>query len=107
MTPEERTAYFKNITNYGHIQFKEKLKPMNAWIPAIATGHKYKIHWGGWGLDFEKMTLDLSNRWKETDKSIVFVHNFTDVRAFMNVTVNGGMLQNSSLLSTNPSNPDH
>jgi hypothetical protein len=32
------------------------------------------------GLDFERMRLTMAQRWEETDKSIYFVHNFTDVR---------------------------
>jgi len=34
------------------------------------------------------MQIELSERWAETDKSIYFVHNFTDTRVLMDVTVN-------------------
>jgi hypothetical protein len=55
----------------------------------MVTGHKYKISWGGTGLDFELMNIELSEEWSETDKPIYFVHNFTDVRAEINITVGG------------------
>jgi hypothetical protein len=35
------------------------------------------------------MQVELSERWTDTDKSIYFVHNFTDVREAMDVSVNG------------------
>jgi len=35
------------------------------------------------------MNVQLSERWAESDKSIYFVHNFTDVREKMDVSVNG------------------
>lgn len=34
------------------------------------------------------MSVSLSERWAETDKSIYFIHNFTDVREAIDVTVN-------------------
>jgi hypothetical protein len=34
------------------------------------------------------MSVTLSERWAETDKPIYFVHNFTDVRAGIDVKVN-------------------
>ena len=34
----------------------------------LVTGYKYKFSWGGTGIDFEEMTLTLSERWEETDK---------------------------------------
>jgi len=33
------------------------------------------------------MQIALSDRWEETDKNLYLVHNFTDVRALMDVTV--------------------
>lgn len=38
------------------------------------------------------MTLDPSERWEPTDKSIYFVHNFTDVRATIDVKLGGLMV---------------
>jgi len=35
------------------------------------------------------MQIGLSERWAESDKSIYFVHNFTDIRAGIGVNVNG------------------
>ena len=71
----------------GKINFKEKQDPMNAWTAPWVTGHKYKFHWGNRGVDFESIAVDVSERWKETDKPIMLVHNFTDVRARMDVKV--------------------
>lgn len=53
------------------------------------TGHKYKIHWGITGLDWDTMTIDPSERWQATDNSIYFVHNFTDVRMMIDVNLGG------------------
>lgn len=88
MTADQKTAYYLNTTNYGKLLFKDKSDPSNGWAFPIATGHKYKVHWGNSGLDFEKMTLQLSDRWEEGDRSIYLVHNFTDVRAKIEVKWN-------------------
>jgi hypothetical protein len=101
MNETEKEAYYLNRTNYGKIIFKDKQDPMNGWAYPFITGHKYKIHWGSTGLDFEKMTITLSERWEENDKNIYFIHNFTDVRALMDVDVNGVMYANETLNSSN------
>jgi len=35
------------------------------------------------------MVIDMSDRWEDTDKPVYLVHNFSDVRALMDVEVNG------------------
>jgi len=60
------TAYYANASNYAHIPFRMKTRPMMAWAIPIVTGHKYKIHWQ-WGLDFTQMQIDLSPHWKTPD----------------------------------------
>jgi len=53
------------------------------------TGHKYKFHFGVTGVDFEMLTLTMSERWEETDLPIYMIHNFTDIRAAIDVKFNG------------------
>jgi hypothetical protein len=81
------TEYKLDIENYGKIEFKPKKNPSKSWTFGLVTGHKYKIHWGTTGVDFEKMQIDLSDRWEETDKNLYLIHNFTDVRALMDITI--------------------
>lgn len=65
-------------------------------VPFI-TGHKYRIHWGKTGLNFENMNVELSEEWKVTDKPIYLVHNFSDVRAAINLTVSGKLWDNNTI----------
>lgn len=59
-----RTEYLLNRSNYGVFEWKKKLDPNTGWAIPIVTGHKYKIHWGAAGLDFEGMTISLSQEWQ-------------------------------------------
>jgi len=91
-----------NITEYrlnfsAHTDMFWKKKNTNGWALPWVTGHKYKISWGTTGIDFEKMTLTLSERWEETDKNIILVHNFTDVREDYIVKAGGQKRLNASL----------
>jgi len=45
------------------------------------------------------MNLSLGEEWLETDKPVYFVHNFTDVRAEINVTTDGYQVLNETLPS--------
>lgn len=45
------------------------------------------------------MQVELSERWAESDHSIYFVHNFTDVRVEYDVTVNGLPKDNENFLN--------
>jgi len=80
---------YTNLNKSAHstIVYKEKSDPGLGWATPFVTGHKYKLHWGMTGLDFEKMAYTMSEKWEPADKSIYFVHNFTDVRAEINFTV--------------------
>jgi len=78
---EEYIGTKENYTSYPWLK--------SGWTVPFVTGHKYKLHWGTVGLDWDKMSVGLSERWAETDKSIYFVHNFTDVRVQYDSTVRG------------------
>lgn len=86
-----KTEYLANKTHYSTMLFKDKLDPSNGWATPFVTGHKYKIHFGMTGLDYEELTIDASERWEDWDKSIYFVHNWTDVRMAIDfkVGING------------------
>jgi len=83
------TEYLLGPDNWDKVHFRDKLNPSNNWVFPILTGHKYKVSWAGTGIDWTEMTLTPSEEWLETDKPVYFVHNFTDVRAEINVTVSG------------------
>jgi hypothetical protein len=92
-----KTEFIANESNYGLFEFREKLDPRNGWAVPFVTGHKYKIHFGVTGLDFTGMQIDLSEEWRATDRDIYLVHNWTDVREAINVTVkHGGDTVNAS-----------
>lgn len=80
MSSTQLTEYIDKKSGYGMVYWKEKLKPMSNWAIGYVTGHKYKVHWGQTGLDFDSMTMTLSENWVETDKPIYFVHNHTEAR---------------------------
>ena len=82
-TPAEKEAYLFNKSNYGNIIWK---KGIDTYAAPYVTGHKYKVHFGQTGLDFEQLQLVVSERWKPTDKPIYMVHNHTDVRANITIT---------------------
>jgi len=85
-----KEEYLKDSANYGTVVWKEKKDPMNAWATPFIIGKKYKIHFGKTGLDWMKMKIDISDRYLERDDGVYFVHNFTDVRALMDIQYNGG-----------------
>jgi len=39
------------------------------------------------GINFENMNVEFNENWKPTDNHIYLVHNFSDVRAAINATV--------------------
>jgi len=77
---EEYVGEKDNYTSYPWLK--------SGWTVPFVTGHKYKISWGNNGLDWDAMKVTLSERWTESDQSIYFVHNFTDVREAFDVKVN-------------------
>jgi hypothetical protein len=82
-----RTEYEQCEENYGAVVYKKKSDPSRGWATPFVTGHKYKIHWSS-GLDFEVLDVMLSENWVEGDKSVYFVHNFTDSRENITVELN-------------------
>ena len=86
---ESKKVYMDDREQHSSIPFKKLLKPSDGWAVPFVTGHKYKISFGLVGLDFEQMSMEASWRWEEWDKSIYFVHNFTDVRAKIDFFING------------------
>lgn len=43
------------------------------------------------------MQFDLSSRWTETDKPILFMHNFTDVRESIDFITGNELIENNTL----------
>ena len=78
-------AYLEDSINYSIVDFRSKLKPSKAWAMPYVTGHNYRIHWRR-GLDWEKMSFELSERWESTDLTIGFQTNFTETREAVNFT---------------------
>lgn len=74
-----------------------KTKPNKNWAQAWVLGHKYKIHFGVVGLDFEAITVTVAQPYKPTDDSIYFVHNFTDVREGIEFSSGGVQVPNNSI----------
>jgi hypothetical protein len=85
-----KTEYLLDKSNYGEFEFRPRRDPMAGWAIPIVTGHKYKLHFGKTGLDFESLQIDLSQNWKVEDKDIYLVHNWTDIRAAIDVKVKYG-----------------
>jgi hypothetical protein len=104
-TDTQKKDYLDNSTNYGSLLWK---KDLDTWATPFVTGHKYKIHWGQTGIDFETMTVVLSEKWEETDKALWLVHNYTDVRS--NITVHDESLnityENNTISGTDLSSPN-
>jgi len=97
LSKEEKKKYIDDAKNYGSFGWKEKHSPNFGWAVPFVTGHKYKIHWGTAGLDWDEMKLDMSERWVKEDKSIYFVHNFTDTRTKIDVRINNVLLDNNTI----------
>ena len=85
MTKDELDAYVADKKNWDTWGFKQKQNPGYSTTGSWIVGYKYRVHWGQTGLDFEKMDVEMSEEWKPTDGSLYFVHNFTDVRAAIEV----------------------
>lgn len=91
------------------MSFKKSLDPKNGWATPFVTGHKYKIHFGMTGLDYEKLTITASERWEDWDKSIYLVHNWTDVRQAIDfkIGINGrtnGWTKENDTIDADPNN---
>ena len=77
------------------------MDPYKSTTGAFILGHKYRIHWGNTGVDFEWMKVYMSEEFDASDKSLFFVQNFTDVRAKITVKVEGKSFANNTI----PANP--
>lgn len=88
MNETELETYYKTKSNFDLFSFKLKQNPGSATTGPFILGHKYRIHWGQTGIDFEKLTVLISEEFEPTDESLYFVHNFTDVRAKIEVKDN-------------------
>jgi len=53
MSEDQLEDYLDDRNNYSTKEWK--FKPSKNWAVPFVTGHKYKIHWGLTGIDFEKM----------------------------------------------------
>jgi len=90
----DKTAYLGSLDNYSSIPWLKV-----GWTIPFVTGHKYKIHWGTVGLDWDQARITLSERWAESDKHVYFVHNFTDVRQKYDVKVNSMAIDSANFLN--------
>jgi len=97
MDEAAKTAHIKTKSNFSTIIFKPKLDPVKGWATPFVTGHKYRIHFGMTGINFENLRVTSSERWEETDKNIHFTHNFTDVRAAIEVKRDGKVILNNTI----------
>lgn len=83
------TALFEFKQDNDHTRFsrltqREKPDPTMSWPVVLMTGQRYRFHWME-GIDFEKMSFDVSPLWKETEQ-VMMMTNFTDVRMSINMT---------------------
>lgn len=81
--------FLDDEANYSVVPFKSKLKPSMGWAMPFVTGKRYRIHWAE-GLDFERMKVDVSERWESTDDTILINMNFTETREAVNFTYAAG-----------------
>ena len=102
MSETELDTYVKTKDNWDLFNFKFKQNPMSSTTGTFVIGHKYRIHWGKTGIDFEEMKVLISEEWEPTDKSLYFVHNFTDVRAAIDVKHEGEELIPNNTIPVNP-----
>jgi len=92
-------AYLDDQSNYGIVPYKQKKDP-DGWAMPYVTGHRYRLHWGS-GLDFDKLTVEPSIMWTETDLDVRMVFNFTETREAWNITTNygrGDLIANKSMV---------
>lgn len=96
-----KSDYIRDWSHYTKVVQKPSGDPSDGWTVPFVTGYKYKVHWGDQGVDYEKMSIELSDHWLDDDKNIVIVNNFTDKRARVNITLGDEQkFQNNSLSET-------
>jgi hypothetical protein len=67
-----------NSDNYATVPFKNKKSPTAGWAVPFVTGKTYRFHLGATALDFDTLTMDISNQWEASDDSIEFVIPYTE-----------------------------
>jgi hypothetical protein len=92
MTEDELEAYIDNRDNYGTIKWKTE-----GWGFPFVTGHKYKIHFGLIGNNFENMDILIPQHYQDDDLPIHLVHNFTENRESLFVTKDGELKGNDTI----------
>ena len=60
MDEATKIAHVKDKTNFSTMVFKEKSDPGNGWATPFITGHKYRIHFGMTGINFENLKVTMS-----------------------------------------------
>jgi hypothetical protein len=81
----------------------------DVWAAAFVTGKRYHVHWGT-ALDFDTMTMTLSNRWTAADEPVRFHSTHIDVRQAINFyDVNNGneIVANMTYFSDNSSGTNY
>ena len=94
MDEEAKKAHLLDKANWSTNPFKDLGLP---WATPFVTGHKYRFHFGMTGINFENWKISTSFRWEETDNPIHFTHNFTDVRAAIEVFRDGKVILNNTI----------
>jgi hypothetical protein len=75
----DKDAYILDKSNYGTAIW-QPYSSDKRYAVSLVTGHKYKIHWGQTGIDFETIHAEISEKWEPTDAPVYLVHNYTDSR---------------------------
>jgi hypothetical protein len=79
-TPDELTAYQKDLTNYDESCITILKDPSYSWALPYVTGHKYRIFWDKGQLDMTNLKIEVSTRWLPTDKYVEFNLPYIDKR---------------------------
>lgn len=96
-------ALFEFEQDNDHSRFSRLIQregpdPSMGWPIVLATGKRYRVHWGE-GIDFETMSFDVSPLWKE-EEMVKMMTNFTDVRMSINITDLTGIKVENETFST-------
>jgi hypothetical protein len=65
MSETELEEYILDRDNWGTKNWK--FKNSKNWATPFVTGHKYRIHWGVTGIDWETITMTVSQPYVDTD----------------------------------------
>ena len=79
-TAAELDAYVKNLNNYSSATMTVKQDPVYSWAIPYVTGHKYRWFFDIGQLDIQNMKIEVSQRWKPTDKYVLLNLPYTDNR---------------------------